>query len=203
MKKTFLLSLALMLSALASVAATNAMDILNQAAAKFKDAPSVSASYTLMSGGEKVSGRVSFSGDRFTMTSPEILTWYDGTTQWTYNKANNEVTVSEPTPDELGQINPFTVINQFRNTYTAKELQAPTGFKKIELTAKNPKAEITTAIVTFNDKSMLPSQINITMRSKQQISIVLSSVTTGKKYNIKAFQFHAPNYPGVQIVDLR
>lgn len=113
------------------------------------------------------------------------------------------MTVTEPTADEVGEINPFAVINNFRNAYQAKSLDAPGGFLKVELTAKDPKAEITTAVVTFNEKSLLPSQISLTTRDKKHISIILSSVTTGKKYNIKAFQFHAPNYPGVQVVDLR
>lgn len=203
MKRFFLSTLATIILALSSMAADTAMETLEKATAKFKSAPSISAAYTINTPEGKVSGRVSFAGDKFTMTSPEILTWYDGTTQWTYSKANNEVTVTTPTAEELGQINPFTVINTFRNAYTAKNVSAPTGFTKIELTAKNPKSEIANAIVTLNGKTMMPTQINLTTRDKKQISILLSSVTTGQKYNIKAFQFYAPNYPGVQVVDLR
>jgi len=203
MKRHLLFSLATILMTFAASAADNAMDIINQAAAKFAAAPSISAAYTITTQNGRVSGRVSFSGDRFTMTSPQLLTWYDGTTQWTYNRTNNEVTITEPTADELSQINPFVIINTFRNAYTARSLTAPKGFAKIELTARDPKSEISSAIVTLNDKTLQPTQIQLTTRSKQHVTIVLNSVTTGQKYNIKAFQFYAPNYPGVQTVDLR
>ena len=204
MKRNFLLVLtAIIMAFTASAATDNAMDIINQAAAKFSAAPSISAAYTITANGERVSGRVSFAGDKFTMTTPQLLTWYDGKTQWSYNRENNEVTITEPTADELSQINPFVIINSFRNSYIARSLTAPKGFAKIELTARDPKSEVISATVTLNDKTLLPTQIQLTTRSKQQVTIVLNSVTTGQKYNIKAFQFYAPNYPGVQIVDLR
>lgn len=203
MKRFFLLSLTALVLTFSASATSDAISILDKALERFKSVPSVTAAYTLTASGEKVSGRVSFAGNKFTMTSPTLLTWFDGSTQWAYNKANNEVTVTEPSADELAQINPFSIIDNFRNAYTAKTLDSPTGFVKIQLTAKDPKAEISVAEVTINDKSLLPSQIVLTTRNKQSISIILSSVATGKKYNIKAFQFYAPNYPGVQIVDLR
>lgn len=204
MKLRFLTILAAIMVALGATAATDeATALLDQAAAKFKEAPSISAAYALTSGSNKVSGRLTFSADRFCMTSPQILTWFDGKTQWSYNKADNEVTVSEPTAAELTQINPFAVINSFRNSFTAKLLPAPKGFKKLELKAKEPKSDILSATVTLNETTLMPTQINLVPRSGQPITILLTSVTTGQRYNIKAFQFYAPNYPGVQTVDLR
>lgn len=202
MKRTFLTICAALLT-FCAFAAENATEILNQAAAKFAEAPSLSAAYTITTAHGKYSGRISFSGDKFTMTSPQILTWYDGKTQWSYNKENNEVSVSEPTAQELGQINPFVIINNFRDDFNASNLAAPKGFLKLELKAKDPKSDIAEAVVTLNEKTMMPTQIQLTTSDKQQVTILLTSVTTGQKYNIKAFQFHAPNYPGVQIVDLR
>lgn len=202
MRKIFFIIISTVVSLFAS-AETDALATLGDAAAKFSSAPSISAAYSITAGGGKYTGRVSFSGDRFTMTSPQILTWYDGTTQWSYNKEENEVTVSAPTADELSQINPFVIISKFRQSFNARNLSAPKGFQKIELTAKDPKSDISSATITLNGKTLMPTQINLTMRDKQVITILLTSVTTGPKYNIKAFQFHAPNYPGVKIVDLR
>lgn len=203
MKRSFLLSLALSFIALSAMATGNALEILDRAAAKFTSSPSISAAYNISVSGNKYSGRISFCGDRFSMTSPQILTWYDGKTQWSYNKEDNEVTVTEPTPDELSQINPFVIINSFRSNFTAKSLTAPKGFVKLELKAKDPKNEVQSAVVTLNEQSLMPTQIQLVTSSKQQITIILNSVTTGPAYNIKAFQFYAPNYPDVKIVDLR
>ncbi|MDE6323598.1 MAG: outer-membrane lipoprotein carrier protein LolA [Paramuribaculum sp.] len=203
MKRTFLLSFALSFIAISAMATGNAFEILDRAAAKFTSSPSISAAYNITASGNKFSGRISFCGDRFSMTSPQILTWYDGKTQWSFNKEDNEVTVTEPTPDELSQINPFVIINSFRNDFDAKTMTAPKGFVKLQLKAKSPKNEVQSAVITLNEKTTMPTQIQLDTKSKQQITIILNSVTTGPAYNIKAFQFYAPNYPGVKIVDLR
>lgn len=202
MKRTILTICTVFAAALAFAAGTPE-EILNQAAAKFAEAPSITAAYTITASQGKYSGRISFAGDKFTMTSPQILTWYDGKTQWSYNKELNEVSISEPTAQELSQINPFVIINNFRNGFTATSLTAPKGFLKLQLKSKEADTDVAEAIVTLNEKTMMPTQIQLTTSDKQEITILLTSVTIGRKYNIKAFQFHAPNYPGVQTVDLR
>lgn len=203
MKRKILSLLALLTLFFPVFAAETANDLLDKATERLRKAPSVQAAYTLSTGGQKYSGRLTLSGNRFCMTSPEILTWYDGKTQWSYNKSDNEVSITEPTANELSQINPFVIINAFRKNFTAKLAAAPKGFKAIELTSNQPNSEIRQATVTLNGTTLLPSQIKLTNSQNQIISISLSAVATGPKLNIKAFQFYAPNYPGVNTVDLR
>lgn len=203
MKRLILAIICLFSLTLSALAAESADALLNKATDRLRKATSVQAAYTLTSGGEKWAGKITLSGDRFCMTSPDILTWYDGKTQWSYSKSNNEVSITEPTPQELSMINPFVIINAFRKNFKASLTSAPKGFKSIVLTANNPKSEINKAIVTLNEATLLPSKIDLTTSQNQSISITLSSVANGPKLNIKAFQFYAPNYPGVSIVDLR
>lgn len=203
MKRLILAIICLFSLTLSALAAESADALLNKATDRLRKATSVQAAYTLTSGGEKWAGKITLSGDRFCMTSPDILTWYDGKTQWSYSKSNNEVSITEPTPQELSMINPFVIINAFRKNFKASLTSAPKGFKSIVLTANNPKSEINKAIVTLNEVTLLPSKIDLTTSQNQSISITLSSVANGPKLNIKAFQFYAPNYPGVSIVDLR
>lgn len=203
MKRLIIAIICLFSLTLSALAAESADALLNKATDRLRKATSVQAAYTLTSGGEKWAGKITLSGDRFCMTSPDILTWYDGKTQWSYSKSNNEVSITEPTPQELSMINPFVIINAFRKNFKASLTSAPKGFKSIVLTAINPKSEINKAIVTLNEATLLPSKIDLTTSQNQSISITLSSVANGPKLNIKAFQFYAPNYPGVSIVDLR
>ena len=35
-------------------------------------------------------------GDKFTLVTPDALTWFNGTTQWTYVERNEEVNVTNP-----------------------------------------------------------------------------------------------------------
>lgn len=186
-------------------AAESASQLLEQAAGKFSTAKSIKANYTLTSSeGGMTKGSVVFSGEKFAMTSPDILTWYDGTTQWSYLVANEEVNISEPTPEELQQINPFAVINKFRNAYTAKLLSSDAATKKIMLTAKSVrKSDILMATVTLNATTLFPSKITLTFNGGQTVSIAISSVTQGNALPISAFRFPAAKYPGAEVIDLR
>ena len=39
-------------------------------------------------------GTMCIQGNKFQMTTPDMITWYNGETQWSYMKANEEVNVS-------------------------------------------------------------------------------------------------------------
>ena len=50
-------------------------------------------------------GTMCIQGNKFQMTTPDMITWYNGETQWSYMKANEEVNVSVPTPEEQQSMN--------------------------------------------------------------------------------------------------
>lgn len=200
---TFII-LSLLALTLPAQAAESASDIIAKAADKFSSAPSISASYTMTSSaGGSTSGKVLFSGQKFHMTSPELLTWYDGTTQWTYLVADNEVNISEPTADELQQINPFAVISTFRRGYSAKIVRTDKSTKVVTLTAQSGNAEIRSATIHISASTMLPAKIELSMRSGQSATITISGITIGKTLNINSFRFPKARYPKAEVVDLR
>ncbi len=44
--------------------------------------------------GESFEGTIQMKGDKFTLVTPDALTWFNGTTQWTYVERNDEVNVT-------------------------------------------------------------------------------------------------------------
>ena len=96
-----------------SVSANNGATLLDKAADKFQRTKSISASFTMSGNGSTSNGKITISGDRFVIEMSELSIWYNGRTQWTYSRANNEVSITEPTPDELQQINPFAIVSAF------------------------------------------------------------------------------------------
>ena len=53
----------------------------------------------------------------FRLVMQEIETKYDGKTQWVYSSENNEVTITEPTQDELKDLNPMVMIDYYVKTH--------------------------------------------------------------------------------------
>lgn len=183
--------------------AQSAADVLTQCANKIKAAKSLVAAYTISADGQSQSGIMTISGDRFTISSPQMVTWFDGKTQWTYSSHTGEVNITDPTPEELQQINPFAIIRAFSSAYKSQLLKSTTGSKKIRLTALSPKSDIKGVILTINDKTLFPSNIDLTLSNNQSVSIVITRVETGGTLPMSHFRFDAKKYPGVNVIDLR
>lgn len=201
-KSTLLLFAALIIGCLSASAAETAESILTKAANDFHRSPSITASYRLTSGGETATGNIVMSKERFHITSAEMLVWYDGKTQWTLNRASDEVDVTEPTPEELQTINAFAIISSFRNSYDAKILSTSANATRLLLKAKSPKARISSATLTLNANYM-PTSIDLTLNDNRKASISISSLKTGDKLPADDFRFDKAKYPGVYVNDLR
>ena len=64
-----------------------------------------------------VSGTMHIQGRQFQLTTPDMITWYNGETQWSYVKANEEVNVSVPTAEEQQNINPYAFLDIYKKGY--------------------------------------------------------------------------------------
>ena len=123
--------------------AQNANDILRKAAAAYENSNGISASFTMFTrsagqnAGESFEGTIQMKGDKFTLVTPEALTWFNGTTQWTYVERNDEVNVTNPTGEELQFTNPALLLNSYKKGFTAAY--------KGESTAQNGNATANTS----------------------------------------------------------
>jgi hypothetical protein len=43
--------------------------------------------------------------------------WFDGTTQWTYLKSNDEVSVTTPNETQQQALNPYNFINMYKSGF--------------------------------------------------------------------------------------
>jgi outer membrane lipoprotein-sorting protein len=185
-------------------AAETADQILDRTAKQISTAPSIKANYSLATtDGGKASGTMTLCGDKFTMTSGDMSVWFDGKTQWTLIPANEEVNITEPTQQELQQVNPVLIIKAFRQGYTATMVRQNDTEAVITLKAKQANAEIPLATVTISKSNYMPREISFKMSSGQRATIRIPSITTGKKLATNVFQYPKSKYPNIEIVDLR
>ena len=63
------------------------------------------------------SGTIQLKGEKFVLKASEVITWFDGKTQWSYVVRNDEVNVSNPTQEELQQINPYTFLYMYQKDF--------------------------------------------------------------------------------------
>lgn len=186
-----------------TAATPTASDILAKGVAALKAAPSVEAHFTASAQGTSASGSIIIAGNCFRLTTDEVSVWFNGRTQWAYSPSMGEVNISEPTLEELGQINPFAVVNGLQKGYKGRRLKAAGGVEKIELTPLGKAGPYTRVILSLNARSYLPTHIDLTGTDGTKVSIAISSIKKGAALPQSAFVFNPRLYPGVEIVDLR
>ncbi|MCM1093297.1 MAG: outer-membrane lipoprotein carrier protein LolA [Lachnospiraceae bacterium] len=178
--------------------------ILDRAAAVFNGSKSIKAEFSTDVDGTTTAGTITIQGDKFRISSKEYSTWYDGKTQWSYSSAANEVNITEPTPEELTEINPFVIISSLRKSYNSAKVKSPAGFSKIMLIPKSTShADIKKAEITFNDKTSMPTQVTLEMSAGSRVNIVIKSIVKGNILPASTFIFNKKELPGAEVIDLR
>lgn len=186
-------------------AADKSSAILKSSAEKFRTSPSIQCTYSLKAANSTSGGQATFAGDRFKMSTPEMSVWYDGRTQWSLLTAQNEVTVTEPTDQELSQVNPFVIINNFSKNFTSKFIaSAAKGTKRILLTPRKGSTQaIKSATITISDATQLPTEIVVVDSDGHTFTITITSLKIGKALPESNFRFPKNSYPKTEIIDLR
>ena len=197
-----LLSLVVFFSA-SDIYAINANEVLTNASEKYQKDGSISAQFTLSGVGNSTDGTITISGDKFHLSTPLLSIWYNGRTQWTYSAETNEVNITEPTVEELQQVNPFAIINSFRMQFNATLLKSANSMYRIQLTPlKSVNTSISKAIVTLNASTLYPNEIALTI-DNNIITIKTKNIKAIKNVPHKTFVFDEKKYPNAEIVDLR
>lgn len=177
--------------------------VMKKSAELMKNAPSLTVNFTLSEGTDISAGTLRLSGDKFVAAlDGGITTWYDGTTQWVYNPKVDEMTVSNPTPDELATINPFVIVSSLQKSYAPKHLKAPANRYVIELTPVSKSADIKKAVITVDSK-YTPIQAAITLSNGHTVSIKVKTITKGGKLEQSYFHPDKSKYRSAEWIDLR
>lgn len=203
MKRIILFFATLSAVILAAGAAESADQLLSRAADKLRTSKSVSASFSVKASAGNASGTITLAGDKFRIASQDLSVWYNGKTQWTYVASAGEVNITEPTADELQQINPFAIVNAMRRGYKATVTSRTSANTVLTLTATARRPEIKKAVLTLSNSTLYPSKIILTMADGSVTTITVSNVKAGAAQAASAFVFNPAKYPGVEVVDLR
>ncbi|MBD5226172.1 MAG: outer membrane lipoprotein carrier protein LolA [Bacteroidales bacterium] len=200
----FTLLLAVLAATFTGTAATpTAADILAKAQKEIKSSQALRGSFTLAFDGRSTAGEILLAGNRFRISTPEMTTWFDGKTQWSLSNAADEVSISEPTPDELEQINPFAIIESLRKEFKGRRIAATGGTEKIELTPAAGKSNYSKVVLTLEASTSLPQEIVVTTSDGYVTTITLQHLEKIKSPAVTEFRFDPKLYPLADIIDLR
>ncbi len=180
--------------------AAKAKSILDKTAKVLGNKDGASANFTLSTAKTgSVSGTISIKGNKFQARTPQIIVWYNGKTQWTYTKKNDEVNVSTPNKASQMTMNPYTFINIYRSGY---DMSLKTSGKTniVHLTAQNKKNGIEEMYI-YVSSNYTPSMVKL-RKGKEWTTISISNFKT-KTLADNIFTFNSKEFPSAEIIDLR
>lgn len=140
----------------------------------------------------------------FRLVLGDIETKYDGKTQWVYSAENNEVTITEPTQDELKDLNPMVMIDYYVKTH---RLSLDDKIEKkcdvVNFFPSNPKNTEYFKITLKSFKSnSLPKQLIIWQRNGDKIIFNWENIEV-MNFDNSTFVFNKNEYPNVYENDMR
>lgn len=180
--------------------AQTAKNVLDKAAANITVKSGVQADFKMTGSMGNTSGTIAIKGKKFHATTPQAIIWFDGKTQWTYMKNNDEVNVTTPTESQLQAINPYNFINLYKNGYDYTLNKSGKDYV-VHLTASSKDKKIRELFITINKSSYQPSQVKLLQGTKWTIF----DISNLKKQNISdsQFRFNTKDFPQAEVIDLR
>ena len=122
-------------------------------------------------------------------------------TQWTYITSDRELSITEPTAEELMECNPFAIVNHYAKYYNVRAIQGKAN--TVELSPKHSGTSIRHATITINPDNNLPDAINVTLANGHTFSVKVSSISRGGNIPQASFVYNKSSHPAATINDLR
>lgn len=199
MKKHFAIIMMLLLSVGAQ--AESAKRILDKAAATVSNPGGVQAHFQMISKQfGSTEGDIAVKGRKFHATTPDATIWFDGKTQWTYMKGNDEVNISNPTEAQLQAINPYNFINIYKKGYKL-EAKKVDHFYEVHLIPTDKNRKIQEMYIVVDETSYHPTHVKMKQKDKWS-TIVISRLKTASLSD-DLFKFNSKDFPQAEIIDLR
>ena len=200
MIKVAVMALFTMHCSLFTATAQTAKSVLDKAAANVSAKEGIRANFKMTGSHGNTSGQIAVKGRKFYATTPMATVWFDGKTQWTYMKNNDEVNISNPTEAQLQAINPYNFINLYKKGYNYTLNKSGNDFV-VHLTATNANAKIKEMFISINKNNYNPTQVKLLQGKKWTIF----DITDLKKLAVadSQFRFNSKDFPSAEVIDLR
>lgn len=202
MKKSFIITLMLAFVSILSFGqnASQARRILDKAASVIGRNGGATANFSISGKYGNSSGTIAIKGNKFRATTPDAIVWYDGKTEWTYIKKNEEVNVSTPTEAQQQAMNPYKFITIYKNGFNLS-MTSTASDHNIHLVAQNQSRTIKEMYITVDKRTNLPKQVK--MRQQNGWSTINISNFKAVNQSDATFRFNSKDFPHAEVIDLR
>lgn len=153
---------------------------------------------------QSLTGTFTLKGSKFILDMGTAKVWFDGKTQWSYMSDDNEVSVTEPSQEELAATNPMAVIAGFKQKSVTKFARTQSVQNHvIELIPSQTKADFRKVEVQVNKSNGNLVSVKLTDKKGVISTLILTNYQKAGNVTDKSFAFDKSAYKGVIVNDLR
>jgi outer membrane lipoprotein-sorting protein len=187
-----------------------AVTILDKFSENAQKAPSVSIKFDLVTKNladnktDTLNGSVILNKDKYKLTLPDNIVWFNGETSWSYLPAEQEVTITKANrKDNTFQSRPSIIFTMYKKDYKSRLIEEKPDSYIIDLYPEDLKSDLIRVRLTFG-KTML-NLISLEYRKKDGVvsTIHVLEYNLTLKPSVDTFVFQADKYKGTEIIDMR
>lgn len=184
--------------------AQSAASILDKAAAGVSKSGKISCEFTVKSRSGAVKGSFSSEGEKFRLHSPQATTWYDGKNMWTANNSTKEITLVNPSSDEVRQTNPFSYLRNYKKEYNVFYSKRKDNRRYLLLlNPRSANSEIKAVEIALNKKTLMPERFIIRDKQENVTTVTITSLSLKSNPGPEGYTCPVKAMSDYELVDLR
>jgi outer membrane lipoprotein-sorting protein len=153
---------------------------------------------------QRFSGKLLLKGNQFYLEMEDMLVWFNGKTQWVYLKQSNEVSITEPSEEEIAEVNPVAVLTAFKAKSNLRKANSSNPQNvKIEMTPRKKGESFSKVEAEFVKSGGNLSLIRIHYTNGSKHEIQLNNYRLQSQIPAGSFVFDKSRFKNVIINDLR
>ena len=208
MLQRFKLFILLAILAAQSVSAQGVAEVwLNKAVEQFQN-KGVEVVFRINEEGFHIGGKLLMDGNSYHFDTDEMKVWYDGTTQWTmqFDDDYTELYIGNPTLEDQQSINPYLVLKNYKNHFTASDgsekMMGGKPVHEVILTAKDNRQELSALHVYIKSDGSL-SALHLIFPDERVYKVDVRSMRSGLTFPKQTFTYSEQTFPADEVIDMR
>lgn len=150
----------------------------------------------------KSSGKIYLRGESFRLEHQDIVAVYDNKTLTYHDAAEETLTISTPSSEELIQINPFHFLRSGAKGFGAKVNTTDNSYS-ITYTPQG-KSQVKQVVVDYSKSTYYPTALQLYSKDGSRLQVGISSFRPlHKALPNTTFKLSQKDYPKSELVDLR
>jgi outer membrane lipoprotein carrier protein len=187
-----------------------AIKILDKFSANASGAPSVSMKFDLVTVNEAektrdtISGSVILSKDKYLLTLPNNIVWFNGETSWSYLSAEKEVTINKADKkDNSFQNRPSAIFSMYKTGYKCRIIDEKQDSYIIDLYPEDIKSDLLRVRLTIGKQLMNLKSLEYKKRDGIITTLHVTEFDLKQKPAPEFFVYPKDKYKGVEVIDMR